>query len=134
MIDIEAIVSAFLRDQSELTALVDDRIYTDMPHERTYPLVLFNRTGGGYLTGQPYWLESAQLTFQVFGGTHKQAQVIATACLDAMAGGLRGAYPQGCVTAMRETDLAYEPDVDVFDEKGHSRPRYVLSATVIAHP
>jgi hypothetical protein len=134
MIDVEVIVSTFLRDDPNVKALVGDRVYTDLPHERTYPLVQFQRTGGGYLTGQPYWLESAVLTFQIFGGTHKQAQAIASTCLSAMASGLRGAYPQGCITAVRETELIYEPDVDVFDDEGHSRPRFLLTATVIAHP
>jgi hypothetical protein len=134
VINVELILSAFLRAQPEVTALVEDRIYTDLPHTRTYPLVVFSRTGGGYTTKQPYWLESAEITLEAWGGTHKQAQLIASTCLDVMSARLRGRYPEGSVTGLAETALAYEPEVDLSDDSGHSRPRYVLTANVLAHP
>jgi hypothetical protein len=134
VIDIEAILSTYLRGQTSVSDLVADRVYTDLPHTRSYPLVLVNRIGGGYLTGQPHWLESAVMSIQCYGGTHKQAQGLASTVMAAMDSGLRGAYPEGCVTTVKETDLAYDSDADLSSEEGHSRPRFVLTATVIAHP
>lgn len=134
MIDIEALLSAFLRDQPDLQALVGDRVYTDLPHQRVYPLVVFTRTAGGYLTGPPYWLESAAIVLSAYGGTHKQAHTIATTCLSLMTQGLRGSYPQGAITGLKDIDLAYDPDVDTSDDTGHSRPRYLLSLKLTAHP
>jgi hypothetical protein len=134
VINVEAIVSTFLRGQSEMVALVADRIYTDLPHARTYPLGALSRTGGGYTTRQPFWLESAEITLEAWGGTHKQAQLIASTCLELLATKLTGRYPEGAVTGVKDTSLTYDPDVDLTDDSGHSRPRFVLTASVLAHP
>jgi hypothetical protein len=134
VINVELILSTFLRSQPEVVALVEDRIYTDLPHDRVYPLVVFSRIGGGYTTNQPFWLESAEIALEAYGGTHKQAQEIASVCLDVMAARLRGRYPEGSVTGITQTALAYDPESDLLDDTGHSRPRYLLTANVIAHP
>lgn len=134
MINVELILSTFLRAQPELTALVGDRIYTDLPHKREYPLVSLSRTGGGYTTKQPFWLESAEITLEAVGGTHKQAQEIASVCLNLMAARLRGRYPEGSITGLADNTLAYDPDTDLSDDSGTSRPRYILTANVLAHP
>lgn len=134
MIDVEALLANYLRVQPEVIALIGDRVYTDLPHKRTYPLVVLSRTGGGYLTKPPLWLEEAEITLEAYGGTHKQAQVIASTCLDIIGSSLRGQHPEGCVTGVRNTSVAYDPDTDLADPEGHSRPRYTVTANVLAHP
>lgn len=134
MIDVEALLTSFLRAQSSITALVGDRVYTDLPHKRQYPLLLVTRAGGGYMTNPPLWLEQAEVLFQAYGGTHKQAQTIASTCVDLLGTQLRGAHPQGSVTGFRASDVSYEPDEDLADTEGHSRPRFLVLASVFVHP
>ena len=131
-IDVEALVVNFLRAQSDVTALCGDRVYTDRPHKPTYPLVVVNRTGGGSLYKNH--LEATEMSIQTFGGTHKAAYNLVATCLSVMAASIVGRHPEGVVTKLRTTAVAYEPDSESTDEQGHSRPRFMASATVTAHP
>lgn len=134
MIDVEQMLSRFLREQTEISDVVGDRVYTDLPHGRTYPLVLVQRTGGGFLINRPQWLEDCQVTIDVYGQTHKQAQSLASNILATMGSRLRGSYPEGCVTAVRGTEMAYNPEPESLDDSGHGRARFTVQASVLAHP
>lgn len=134
MIDVESLVTTFLRSVPEVTAYTEDRVYSDLPHVRDYPLVLIQRSGGGYLINRPMWLEEAILTIDVYGNTHKEAESLTSVVLAAMGAQLRGAYPQGCVTAVRGTQIVYNPEPEALDESGHARARFTVSASVLAHP
>jgi hypothetical protein len=131
-IDIEALVVHFLQAQPEVIALVNDKVYTDMPHDRPYPLVLVNRTGGGSIYRNH--LEEAEVSLSAYGGTHRQSYVLMDVCLSAMQDALVGAHPEGVVTKFRASSYAYEPDPDSADKSGHARPRYTATAAVTAHP
>lgn len=132
MVDIEALITTFLRAQAEVIALVDDRVYSDLPHDRVWPIVLVNRVGGGCLYKN--WLEEADVEISAYGGTHKQAYSLAATCIVAMAGGLAGSHPDGVVTKVKVTNVSYSPEPDSQDPQGHARPRILVSATVTAHP
>lgn len=131
-IDIEALISTFLRGQSTVTTIAADRVYTDMPHKRTWPCVLVTRVGGDMLYKNH--LEAIEVDIAAYGGTHKTAFNLAQACLLSMATALVGAHSEGVVTKVRAGSVAYEPDADSADESGHARPRYTVHATVTAHP
>lgn len=131
-IDIEALVATFLRGQTAVTDITLDRVYTDLPHQRVYPLVLVNRTGGGSLYRD--WLEAAEVEISAYGGTHKLAYTLASACMSIMAAAMVGAHAEGVVTKVKAETVAYNPDVESADPQGHARPRYTVSATVTAHP
>lgn len=131
-IDVEALVVTFLRAQPDVTAIVGDRVYTDRPHKPTYPLVVVSRTGGGSVYKNH--LDSAEMTIQTLGGTHKVAYSLASTCLFLMAAQMVGKHPEGVVTRVRASAVAYEPDPESMDEQGHARPRYTVVATVMAHP
>lgn len=132
MVDVEALLTTYLRGQADVIALVDDRVYTDMPHDRTYPLVLVTRTGGGF-TYKNY-LEEADMEIAAYGGTHKQAYTLANTCLYSMVAGIVGSHTDGVVTKVKATAISYSPEPDALDPQGHARPRMLLSATVTAHP
>lgn len=132
-VDVEALVSKYLRASPDITALVDDRVYTDLPHDRVFPLVLVQRTGGNFLVTRPLWLEQADLTLSAFGGTHKQAQQLVATCLSTL-GGLRGRHSDGAVTGISVASTAYQPDPDSADTEGHARPRFVAVLSVLTHP
>jgi hypothetical protein len=131
-IDIESLITTFLRGQDEVTGICGDRIYTDMPHARTYPLVIVNRTGGGSLYKN--FLEAAEVDISAYGGTRKTAFELAQACMSTMAADLCGEHAQGVVTKIRVAATAYEPEPESTDQSGHARPRFTVNATVTAHP
>jgi len=132
MVDIEALITTFLRGQVDVTDLVDDRVYSDMPHDRVWPIVLVNRVGGGSLYKN--WLEEADVEISAYGGTHKQAYSLAATCITSMSAGIVGSHPDGVVTKVKVTAITYSPEPDSQDPQGHARPRILVSATVTAHP
>jgi hypothetical protein len=134
VIDVEALVVGFLQAQPEVTAIVADRVYSDLPKTRTYPLALVQRTGGRFVTNRPQWLEEATVQIDAYGRTHKESQRLADTVLTTMGSRMRDRYPQGCVTVVRGIEFAYNPDVDVLDDDGYGRSRYTVSATVFVHP
>ncbi len=131
-VDVEGLVATFLRGQAAVTDLAADRVYTDMPHKREWPLVLITRLGGRSLYRN--WLEAIDIEISTYGGTHKAAYNLAQACITTMAAALVGTHTEGVVTKVSAEAVAYEPDPDSADQQGHSRPRYTVSATVTAHP
>ena len=134
-VDVEAMLSRFLREQPEVMAIVDDRVYTDLPHTRTYPLVTLQRTGGGPLINvPPNWLVEAELTIFCYGGTHKLAQSLAATVVDLMHSRLPGSQPEGVVTLVRDADVSYSPEDESADEEGHARPRFQVLVNVLTHP
>lgn len=130
-VDIEALIASFLRGQLPVTDIVTDRVYTDIPHKPIYPLVVVNRTGGGSLYKN--FLESAEVDVHAFGGTHKLAYTLANTCVVSLAG-MVGSHPDGVVTKVKVSAVAYDPEPDSQDPQGHARPRFTVNATVTAHP
>jgi len=133
-VDVEALVSTFLRGQSAVTALVNDRVYTDLPHQRTYPLVLLSRIAGGFLINRPMWLEQAELQLDAFGGTHKQAWTLQATVMGLLHAQLVGEHADGVVTKVTTESVHYNPQDDFTDDRGHARPRFTVTFTVTAHP
>lgn len=131
-IDIEALIATFLRGQTAVTDLAADRVYTDMPHKRDWPLVLIARTGGEFLYKNH--LEAIDVEIGAYGGTHKAAYNLAQACLLSMASAMVGSHTEGVVTKVKTGAVVYSPDSESADASGHARPRYTVSAVVTAHP
>lgn len=134
-VDVEQLVTTFLRDQPEVTALVADRVYTDLPHVRAYPLVLLYRTGGAPRLVVPSWLDEAELTVECRGDAHKQVERVAAtvvACLTQRLQGQR--WPLGAVTKAQVLQQAYTPIEDIADPQGHAQPCYVVTLAITTHP
>lgn len=134
--DVEQIVSAFLRAQPEVVALVADRVFTDLPADKTYPLVRVVRVAGAPSPRWPAWRDEADLQFDCWGGTKRQALVLARTVEAALvqrapnhvhAGG-------GVVVDARTSSLAWAPDPDAAATSGSARPRYVLTVSIATHP
>lgn len=131
IVDVEALVTTFLRGQPEVIAICGDRVFTDLPHARQYPLVTVSRVGGGSLYKNH--LEAAEIEVQCYGGTHRTALQLAQACMSTMAADLCGEHAEGVVTKVKITATAYDPEAESADPSGHARPRVVVSAVVTAH-
>lgn len=123
--DPERIVSAFLRAQPELVDALDDRVYTTMPKDKTYPLVVLTRWGGEPPRSGPLSVEAADVQFDVWADRKKQAQDVAQLVRALLAQRLpAGDSTGGWVTGAASSAMRYAPD-EMVDPP---RPRYVFSA------
>lgn len=130
--DVEAMVSSALRADASIIALVDDRVYGELPKDaadRGGPLVRLGRIGGGP-TGQPIHLDAALIQFDVWGGTKAQARTIA-ATIAAVVDGLAGyTAADGHIAGTSPGPIRYVPDETFVPQ----RPRYVVEATIYTRP
>lgn len=126
----EALVSAFLRDQPEIVDLVDDRVYTVIPKDATYPLarvtLLLDQPAGG----EPLWLTAAQVQVEAFGGTKAQAWTLAVTARSAISERLTGTHDDGIVTGVTSGPLLDLPDEDFTPAK----TRFLFTSTLYVHP
>lgn len=128
--DIEQLLSAFLRDQAEVTALVGQRVYTALPTSTTFPAVRLTRFGGAPVRQRPVHLDAADIQLDAFGGPKATALEIAETCRAVIWHRLPGEHAEGIVTGVDLGALAYSPD----DTYTPAKPRYLFTATVYAHP
>lgn len=130
--DAEQLVSAYLRANADITAVVAQRVYTEIPNDPTFPLVRLTRVGGVPVTQRPLHLDVATIQFDCYGGPKKTAQNIAQtirAVLSAPAF-IGGHAPLGVVSAVNWGVFAYVPD----DTYTPAKPRYVVDADIYLHP
>lgn len=130
-VDVEGLISKYLRADPAINDPTAGRVYTDLPNERAYPLVLIQRSGGPPVTG--FSLSNASCTVTVYGVRHVDAQQLTAAVLASLAN-LPGQYEDGYVTRVLCNSTTYSPDSDSPDSAGHARPRYVSEITVTCHP
>ena len=129
--DVERLVSAALRSSPAVTALVDQRVYTELPKRAEWPLVRLTRIGGGP-TATPAVLDAARLQFDAYGGSKAQARELAATIIGVIDAELVGEHDGGesTVTATRPGTLRYTPD-PTFDPP---KPRYIVDVQVYVRP
>lgn len=128
--NMEALVSAFLRDQAELTDLVGDRIYTAIPKDATYPLVrvvqLLDTPAGA-----PLYAVGYEMQVEAFGGSKAEAWRIASTARALIDVRLLGDYPGfGVVNGTTPGALLDLPDED----HKPAKPRWLFSSTIYGRP
>lgn len=128
--DVEQLLSAFLRDQDEITAIVGQRVYTELPATKVYPLVRLTRFGGSPVFDRPLYLDRAQLQIDCYGGPKRLANELAETCRAVMAARLPGVYDEAAVTAVGFGALTYLAD-DTFEP---AKPRFLSTISVTLHP
>lgn len=130
--NIEALVSAFLRDQEEMIDLVDDHVYTAIPKPKTgetlYPLVrvtmLIDTPAGA-----PLWAVASDVQIEAFGGSKIDAWRIASTARALLDQRLVGTYPEGVVNGVTNGAMLDLPD----ESFSPAKPRYLFTSTVHAH-
>ena len=132
LVDVEALVSQYLRSQSEVTAYVAQRVYTALPETKTFPLVRLTRIGGAPKMSRPMHVDSAHLQIDVFGGSKATALDTMDAIREELAKVVDEDPVQalGGVCGVRFGPLAYLPDASFEPAK----PRYTLDVTVTVRP
>lgn len=130
-VDAERLVSAYLRDQTTVTAVVGDRVYTDLPARATFPLVRLTLTGGAPVYSRPLFLDEAYIQIDCYGGPKVQARLIVDTVRGLLASPeFQGVHPLGVVTSVRFGDLRYLPD-DAYEPP---KPRYIAEASIFTRP
>jgi hypothetical protein len=125
--DAERLVSAYLRGEPRMQALVGDRIYTAFPAKAgSGPLLLIQRVGGQPPLSYPFILDAAELQLDAYGGPKATAHELARtaqACLSTLQGQVR---PEGVASAVALGVMSWQPD-EMYDPP---RPRYLIDVTV----
>jgi Protein of unknown function (DUF3168) len=129
--DVERLMSTWLRARPEVTAIVADRVVTDTPNRAVFPFLRLSLIGGAPVWDRPLWLEEAVIQLDAFGGPKVQARALIDAARGALASDFLGDHPGvGVVTSLRWGDLSYLPD----DTWEPPKPRYASTVAVYNHP
>lgn len=128
--DAEALVVNYLLSVSEVEAVVDDRIGTELPDEVFYPYLVVSRVPS--LQAVRRHLDAAEIQVDAWAETKAEANDLArtahAALLD-MSGTLDDGLGGGVVTGVDETvGIGWLPDPST------DRPRYLFQMTVYMHP
>lgn len=124
------LVTSFLRAQTELTAVVSDRVYTVIPAEKTWPMVRVTAFGGDTPHTRPWWIDQPIFQLDAFGGPQKQARDLANLCRSLLAERIIGVHTEGTVTDVTVGGLADIPD-DTFTPAKH---RTLFTVQLTVHP
>lgn len=132
LVDVEALVSQYLRSQSEVTAYVGQRVYTALPMNVVFPCVRITRIGGVPPMSRPMHVDNAHLQVDVFGGSKSTALDVVDTVREELAKIADDApvQPLGVVCGVRFGPLAYLPD----ETYAPAKPRYALDVTVTVRP
>jgi hypothetical protein len=128
--DIEAMLSTYLRNQSEVTDLVGQNVYTVMPSEPTtkFPLIVLTRIAGQPLFPRPLLVDQARIQVDCWGGPKKLAWQMAATCMAVLADRVIGTQAGGVVAATDFGALIDQPDTE-FDPP---QPRWLFDVTITA--
>lgn len=130
--NMEALISAFLRDQPEIVDDVDDRVYTAIPKPSAptvYPCVRVTQLLD-QPNGAPLWAVAFMIQIEAFGGSKSDAWRIASNCRAVIDGRLFGQYPLGVVNGSIPGSLLDLPDEDFEPAK----PRWLFTSTIYGRP
>jgi len=129
-VDVERLVSTFLRARPDMVALVEDRVVTELPNRAKFPLFRITLIGGTPVTSRPLYLDESYIQFDAYGGPKVMARQIMDTARSALDTELVGTHPLGVITGVTFGGLRYLPD-DGYDPP---QPRYVGSAFIYSHP
>lgn len=134
--NMEALVSAFLRDQAEVVAMVADRVYTAIPRndagapDTRWPAVRVTQLLD-QPTGSPLWAIAYEIQVEAWGGSKADAFRIANVCRAVIDARISGQYPgEGIVNGTTPGPLLDLPD----DDFTPAKPRFLFTSTIHARP
>lgn len=131
--DAERLLSTFWRAQVEVTAIVDDRVYTTFPSTKVWPAVRLQRVGGNpeaTPNDDALLWEAAVLQVDAYGGPKAQAWELADVLRSTAQQRLRGPHATGLVERVVLGSTRYLPDPDYEP----ARPRVVFDLTIYLRP
>ena len=130
--DVELVVRTYLvRTASRVRALVgNDRVYTVVPKDATFPMLRVVRFGGGPVRQVPHHLIAAALQLDAYGGSKADARRLIDTALAELADMAEHTHDGAVVTGVNIGSARYLPE-PVFTPP---KPRYTADVTVIIHP
>jgi hypothetical protein len=129
--DVELVVVTYLRRTgSRVEELVDDRVYTTIPKDATYPLLRVVRVAGGPVRSVPLHLEAAVLQLDAYGGSKADARRLIDTARAELADVHLEAHADAVVSGVTFGAVRYFPEPDFTPPK----PRYSGDVTVYLHP
>ena len=128
--NMEALVSAFLRDQAELTDLVGDRVVTAIGKDQVYPCVRVTQLLDTP-AGAPLYAVAFEIQVEAFGGSKGEAWRIASTARALIDARLLGTYDGfGVVNGTKPGALLDLPDED----HQPAKPRWLFTSTIYGRP
>lgn len=134
--DAEKVFSAYLRSRTEITALVDNHVWTELPGlnkdtpEWRFPAIRVVRIGGRPGLQRPLYIDEPLLQLDVWGGPKALAHEIAATARAVLAEAHLATHDSAVVVTVDIGSLSYLPDQDLTP----ARPRYTFDATATLHP
>lgn len=132
-VNIEALVSAFLREQPEIIDLVADRVYTAVPNPQPgrnfYPCIRVTLLIDDPAAG-PLWSVAYDVQVEAFGGRKDEAHRIAATARALISARLTGTHPEGIVNGVTNRGGFDLPD-ETFTP---AKPRWLFTSTIHARP
>ena len=128
--DIEALVSQFLRDQDEIVALVDDRVYTAIPNDPTWPLLRLQRVAGAPVLSRPLHVDAPVVQLDAYGGSKSQARTLIETARAVIAARLEGVHALGVVAGVTFGSMSWLPDTAY----SPARSRFVADFVATVRP
>jgi len=126
--DAEALVISYLESQSQVTALVSNRVYGDLPTSPSFPLVAVRRIGG--LTRWPHYIDQPSLQVEAYGRNRTEASQIARV-VHAVLKDMPQQHSRGIVTDVQDSlGLTWQPD----STYSPAKPRYLFGVVATMHP
>jgi hypothetical protein len=130
-VDAERLLSAYLRAWPAVTAIVGDRVYTDLPSRATFPLIRLTQLGGRPLYSNPLYIDEAFIQIDAYGGPKVIARQIVDVVREALVTSqFITKHDTGTVSNVVFGELAYIPD-DTYDP---AKPRYTAEVSILTHP
>jgi len=129
-VDVERLLSSWLRARPEVIAVVEDRVYTEIPGHAVFPFLRVTLIGGRPVYSRPLFLDEALIQIDAYGGPKVLARQLIDLTRAAMATEFLGDHPGvGVVTSVVFGELAYIPD----DTWEPPKPRYAATTSVYTH-
>jgi hypothetical protein len=129
VVDVERLMSGWLRTRDAVTDLVEQRVYTAIPKDPTFPLVRLTLIDERTVFPRPRYLTSSLIQIDCYGGPKVDARAAADAVCDELTEHFTGSHDAGVVSAV-DCSTRYLPDT-TYDP---AKPRYVVDVTVHSHP
>jgi hypothetical protein len=128
IIDIEAALVAFLKNDPDLEELHGGRVSTEVPADAEFPRIRITRTGG--LTSVEGWLDRPRVTVEAWAKTKAEAWELASMTLAVLQARLPASpIPAGVITDVRpDIGIAWTPDPTT------DLARYTFAVAMTTHP
>lgn len=127
--DAVAVLTGFLREQSEVTELVGDRVYSVLPQKPTWPAVRIVQWTESQEVTRPLWLVTAGCQVDVWAKRKSEASLAARTVRAVLAARLVDER-SGLVSGVAFGTMADTPDTDY--EPALNRYRFDVFVTI--HP